>query len=86
MPPTPDFDQLARRVVDETGVGRLDEWDADDPDRVVRAIAEQLRLVWNARGAADLAKIETELSTLMGGMMAGPYVKNLDRVLRSLDR
>ncbi len=75
MPETPDFDQIARTILEasdgEPGEGR---------------IAEQLRLVWNARGAADIAKIETELSMLMGPTTAGPYVKNLDRALRTLDR
>jgi hypothetical protein len=46
----------------------------------------ELLNIWNARGAADIAKIETELSTLMGATAAGPYVKNLDRALRRLDR
>jgi hypothetical protein len=74
MPDVPDFDQIAAPLAEY----------ADDTRR--KHIAEQLRQVWNARGAADLAKIETELSILMGATMAGPYVKNLDRALRKLDR
>jgi hypothetical protein len=42
--------------------------------------------VWNARGAADLATIETTFSSVMGITAAGPYVKNLDRAIRRLDR
>jgi len=75
VPESPDFDQIARRLADMP--------DADDQ---VEAIAEQLCLVWNARGAADLAKVDAELSMMMGATMAGPYVKNLDRALRKLDR
>jgi hypothetical protein len=43
MAETPDFDQLARAIVD------------DDAHELpfAQAIAEQLRKVWNARGAAD---------------------------------
>lgn len=55
MPESPDFEAIARRVAEETGIGRLEDCDVDDPERVVTAIAEQLRLVWNARGAADAA-------------------------------
>jgi hypothetical protein len=46
---------------------------------------ETLRLFWNTRGAVDIAAVEHELSTMMGSAAAGPYCKNLDRVLRVLD-
>jgi hypothetical protein len=49
-------------------------------------LADQLREVWDARGAADLVKVESELSTMMGSTPAGPYCKILDRALRTLDR
>jgi ribosomal protein S27AE len=42
------------------------------------AIAEQLRLTWNARGAADIATIDAALP--------GASVKTLDALLRLLDR
>lgn len=71
MPESPDFDRIARDHVPGAPSDPL--WSVN-----VQAIAEQLRLVWNARGAADIAKIEAELS--------GPYVKNLDHALRTLDR
>jgi len=76
---TPDFAQIARTSVDamsslSTPVGRASY------------IAEQLRLVWNARGAADLVKVEAELTAMMGGNASGPYVKNLERAIRKLDR
>ena len=73
------FEQLSKAMVD-----RLREFDVDEED--VQAVAEQLRVVWNARGAADLETIEAKLSSLMGLITAGPYVKNLDQALRKLDR
>jgi hypothetical protein len=86
MPESPDFDQIARRV--------LGPWLEDSHNSVfdanmevsIRQVAEQLRQVWNARGAADLTTIEAELSRLMGVTAAGPYLKHLDRALRTLDR
>jgi hypothetical protein len=95
MPESPDFEQLIRELLAEAAtrdVMAMKEPDAIDRSghehvaRLLRAAAEQLRLVWNARGAADIAKLDTELSILMGATMAGPYVKNLDRALRRLDR
>jgi hypothetical protein len=85
MPETPDFAQIAHHIVD---VAYTDDGQTvRDVKAVLRAaIAEQLRLVWNARGAADLATIETELTALMGSMTAAPFIKNLDRALRQLDR
>ena len=82
MPETPDFKKLAHDIA-ATILSHRDDF-------VVTAnagyVEEQLRLVWNARGAADIAKLQTELSMLMGSTMAGPYVSNLDRALRTLDR
>jgi hypothetical protein len=53
MVETPDFDQIAR--------ASFDRWGPDDGVQrglMIEDIAEQLRQIWNARGAADLAKIE----------------------------
>ena len=74
MPETPDFDQIARRLQPFVS------------PQYVTLVVEQFRLVWNARCAADLAKIDTELSMMMGSTASGPYVKNLDRAIRALDR
>jgi hypothetical protein len=68
---TIDFDATARRLVELTDL---------------RLIREQLVLIWNARGAADIAKINFELTKVMGTSLSGPYVRNLDRVLHELDR
>lgn len=72
---TPNFDQIARVLVTA----------CDGPTAEMR-IAEELRLMWNARGAADVAKVEATLTSLMGATACGPYLKNLDRALRGLDR
>lgn len=71
MPETPDFDQIAAR----TGVATIS----------CPAVAEQLRLVWNARGAADLATIEATITYALSASAPG-LVSYLDRALRSLDR
>ncbi len=70
----PDFDSIALRLVTQ---GKAH-------DQI--SLVEQLREVWNARGAADLVILEADLSTMMGATAAGPYVKNLDRAIRRLDR
>ena len=82
MPETPDFKSIARETLGHSFTnGRT-----ADALAICDAFAEQLRQVWNARGAADLVKIEAELSSLMGVTASGPYVKNLDRAIRSVDR
>jgi hypothetical protein len=87
MPESPDFEEWARQVHAAIVLMQRDPDLADMSERVARTgIEELLKRIWNARGAADIAKLETELSILMGATMAGPYVKNLDRALRTLDR
>ena len=54
--------------------------------KLAEALAEQFRLVWNARGAADIVKVEAELTSRMGDTASESYVKHLDRALPSLDR
>lgn len=70
-----------KQVTRRDGVGKQD---------ITIGIAERIdlarRLLWNARGAADLVKLEAELSAMMGATASGPLVKNLDQALRSLDR
>lgn len=75
MPETPNFEQIARRLVDSLDGDARDQF---DDDAFVLRIAEQLRLVWNARGAADIAKI--------GFAFMERTPKSFDRELRSLDR
>lgn len=90
MPESPDFDAIARKhldAIDEDLVdGRI--------DRLVTAFAEQLRLVWNARGAADLEKVKASVD-MACEVIRGEYgadsltAYDLDDALvqlRSLDR
>jgi hypothetical protein len=83
MPESPDFDAIARASITRWG---FDEEEPLQRSLMIEDFAEQLRQVWNARGAVDIATVEAELSTMMGWTAAGPYVKNLDRALRTLDR
>ena len=72
MPESPDFEQIARRTVgDNFGTS---------PNYMAVAVAEQLRLVWNARGAADIAKLAEVMDDY------NDYPASLGRTLRSLDR
>jgi hypothetical protein len=84
MPATIDFEQLARDTVEQWSMAGFIERTA--LQRILNDVAEQLRLVWNARGATDLATVEHQVSTMLGSTVAGPYVKTLDRALRTLDR
>lgn len=75
MPKPPDFETMAERIAPppstiEPGLRRT----------LVGMIVEHLTIVWNARGAADLAKIDLEFAD---GTLT---LKSLDRALRSLDR
>jgi hypothetical protein len=83
--PEPDFEQIARAIAkvhanrtDEDGDGNIVALSADEDD-LTTDIAEQLRMVWNARGAADIAKVQTEA----GGTI---WQAVLPRALRKLDR
>jgi hypothetical protein len=71
---TPGFDQIAARIV----TLRADL----EGEEMTQMIAEQLRLMWNARGAVDLAKIDAVLSMTV----AAPYVKTMNAEIRKLDR
>jgi hypothetical protein len=75
MPEIPDFDQIARTLL-----ARLT--DPTDPfwTPALRAIAEQLRVVWNARGDADLVELEAAFAGV------SPSMKVIDPIIRALDR
>jgi hypothetical protein len=55
-----DFDATARRILKLTDL---------------KLIREQLMLVWNARGAVDIAKIDSELMQMMGPVRAAPKLR-----------
>jgi hypothetical protein len=80
MPDIPDFDQIATRLL------RL-VTDSMDPlwQTAVAEVQRELVNVWNARGAADMVKLDTAMSSLLGAEKAGPYIQTLDRALRTLD-
>lgn len=84
MPESPDFASIARHavnvVIEELGFNTGD----DDPivAAIAAAIGQELRLVWNARGAADIAKLE---ATIPAVSTAAEAAGLLTRALRSLD-
>jgi hypothetical protein len=65
------FHAVARRIASLNDIG---------------PICEQLRLIWNARGAADIATVESELFEIMKPADVGRHLKRLDRAIRALDR
>jgi len=73
MPDHPDFEKIARDVLPFC----LGVKHAADVPEACGLIAEQLRVVWNARGAADLAALEPLL---------GVNLDDETRVIRRLDR
>lgn len=107
MPEIPDFDQIARTIAtpyahavqeppdgldDGGGAGFVLEVSPDEDD-LTAAIAEQLRLVWNARGAADVEKLAeeatakgSEIQTEAFWALSRLALADLDRALRTLDR
>jgi hypothetical protein len=77
MPESPDFEQMARPLFEKLS-------DTMDPDNAREMVLEQLRRVWNARGAADIATLETVVPTLT--TVRPGAMKTLDAALRALDR
>jgi hypothetical protein len=73
---TTNFDEIAQRILGSISATEGESERAAD----TQMIATELRIVWNARGAADIA----QLSSL--DMASEPSVKVLDQALRSLDR
>jgi hypothetical protein len=67
MPETPDFDAIATRIYFEaTGATLLMGED-------IAPIVEQLRLVWNARGEADMRELAAPVSAIVDA------IRSLDR-------
>lgn len=84
MPDAPDFEAIARAALASALVvieAHSEEYPTARPliTQLPRDVAEQLRLVWNARGAADVAK----LVEVMDGL---DHPEILGRSLLSLDR
>ena len=74
----PDFDQIARQLDVE-----LDDSPAGLGGRYLAArldvIKATLRQVWNARGAADIDKLDDELSDKMMATALADMLRTLDR-------
>ena len=80
MPDVPRFEAMAAQIVAMV----LDSAGAATSDAAkTAAVAVQLRLMWNARGAADIAKLEAEIPNVW--TMAEP-AGHLTRAFRALDR
>jgi hypothetical protein len=72
MPESPDFESIAESMV---------------PPQYVGMIAEQLRLVWNARGAADASIIRLRTKQLVAGEIVGSGLgRHFDEAIQGLDR
>jgi hypothetical protein len=78
-PVAPDFNTMALRLLVELGPLANDQ-NPEITQQAMRLVAEQLRVVWNARGAADLAELDAALAG------ASPSIKMVDHTIRSLDR
>ncbi len=79
---TPDAERIARQLVELGIVADDGHSGRGDAAVAVAYVVEQLRLMWNARGAADLANLQAVLSMTV----AAPYLETMDHVLRRLDR
>lgn len=71
--PEPDFDRIANEIMDAVHV----DGDSDLDEKILK-VSQQLRQVWNARGAADIHQVNASLLT-------GNVPKLVD-ALRTLDR
>ena len=72
----PDFYEIALRVlVDQLSFPLALKGDTAITQQAMVLLAEELRQVWNARGALDIATLERELSTMMGPSASGPYLR-----------
>ena len=87
MPESIDFNQIARYVIAlvESNYFEPHVYDHLDPKAIaalIGKVAKQLRLVWNARGAADLATI----LDLIGVDVDTLHKTDIARALKPLDQ
>ena len=82
MRQTPDFDEIALRIL--MTVDHVVSNPDSAPESVTTAIAEDLRQVWNARGAADIATLDAVLPNLTTVKLGA--MKTIDAAIRTLDR
>jgi hypothetical protein len=87
----PDFEQIARESWqgNPTGFVQMGHHEGHKQDVIFvpsqESIAEKLREVWNARGAADLQAIEAALD-FAGDAYADLHLQDQRRAIRKLDR
>lgn len=74
----PDFGQIVQPLIEKLS-------DTMDPDNAREMVVEQLRQVWNLRGAADCRAIDTRLSALTGWVTSEPYRKQLREAIEAAD-
>jgi hypothetical protein len=78
MNETPDFDAEAERRV------RAILREPSAAAAHIHYLGVALRLIWNARGTADMATVESHLAAMAPA--AVPSLKHLARALKNLDR
>jgi hypothetical protein len=88
MPESPDFDQIARQLF-----ALVDNITDEDPnmehriDGALTVIAEHLRHVWNARGAADAQAVESRIRELVAGEVVGAGIaRHIADAIQQVDR
>ena len=88
MAEPPDFDQIARRLLEDLPDAFLTR--GASVSLALPGVVEQLRQVWNARGAADGAALKAELQRAID---LGPQPDEalrptiaLDQMIKALDR
>jgi hypothetical protein len=82
--PEPDFDQIARRIAREIEMTGQSTRSIETFD--LAFIAEQLHLVWNARGAVDLANLEPIIDKLGDTMDPDNARELVEEQIRGGDR
>lgn len=75
MPEPPDFEQMARRLLDDLPDAFLTR--GASASVAMPGVVEQFRLIWNARGAADLATIDVAIALNHPDILA--QITTLDR-------
>jgi hypothetical protein len=77
---SPDFEPLARPLIEKLS-------DTMDPDNAREMVLEQLRQVWNARGAADGQALTAELQRALNAAVVQARIEiDLEQLLKALDR
>ena len=81
MPETPDFDQIARTMMDDFMASLKIR--PEPPTTFVSTVAVQLRQVWNARGQADRERI----GEIIGDQREPDYsLRMAQESIKTLDR